>query len=199
VKRWRTRLRPGVQDRAAFVRRLLGQNMIGASSALVRRSAFEEVGARFDPRFKRTYDYEMWVRLALAAPVGFLPGFDSCWRIHPAQATGDLGDLESEYRELVDHLWALIEQRLPELRLRPRSRRRKLASLLLTGTLNAIERGDRRAASHLLRRALAADPSSALDARVPFSLLGLWLGRPGRKTVVHVRALAHSHGIRLRD
>lgn len=198
LKRWRVRLQPGVQERSEFVRLLLGQNMIGASSALVRREAYETVGPRFDDRFPRTYDYEMWLRLALAVPVGFLDGFDAAWRAHPEQGTGDLEGLETEYGALVDHAWALIGEQAPELRLRERTRRRKLASLLLTGVLNAIERDDTAAARRYLGRAIRIDPLSALDPRAPFAACAVALGATGRDAVFRARAFAHNHGIRLR-
>jgi glycosyltransferase involved in cell wall biosynthesis len=198
LKRWRVRLEPGVQDRDEFVHLLLGQNMIGASSALVRRSAYAAVGARFDERFPRTYDYEMWLRLSLALPVGFLDGFDAAWRTHPRQGTGDLDELEAEYGALVDHAWTLIGEQAPSLKLRKGARRRKLASLLLTGVLNAIERDDGAAARRYLARAIRIDPLSALDPRTPFAACAVALGETGRDAVFRARAFAHNHGIRLR-
>jgi glycosyltransferase involved in cell wall biosynthesis len=198
LKRWRVRLEPGVQERDEFVHLLLGQNMIGASSAVVRRAAYAAVGPRFDERFPRTYDYEMWLRLTLAAPVGFLEGFDAAWRAHPQQGTGDLEGLEVEYEALVDHAWALIQEQAPDVKLRPRARRRKLASLLLTGVLNAIERDDTEAARRYLGRAVRIDPLSALDPRAPFAACAVTLGATGRSAVFRARAFAHNHGIRLR-
>jgi glycosyltransferase involved in cell wall biosynthesis len=198
LKRWRVRLHPGIQDRDEFVHLLLSQNMIGASSAVVRRSAYAAVGPRFDERFPRTYDYEMWLRLALAAPVGFLEGFDAAWRAHPQQGTGDLDGLEDEYGALVDHAWTLIAEQAPSLKLGKRSRRRKLASLLLTGVLNAIERDDAAAARRYLARAVRIDPLSALDPRAPFAACAVALGETGRDAVFRARAFAHNHGIRLR-
>jgi glycosyltransferase involved in cell wall biosynthesis len=198
LKRWRVRLEPGVQERDEFVHLLLGQNMIGASSAVVRRAAYATVGPRFDERFPRTYDYEMWLRLTLAAPVGFLEGFDAAWRAHPQQGTGDLEGLEAEYEALVDHAWTLISEQAPDVKLRPRARRRKLASLLLTGVLNAIERDDTDAARRYLGRAVRIDPLSALDPRAPFAACAVTLGATGRSAVFRARAFAHNRGIRLR-
>lgn len=198
LKRWRVRLEPGLQERDGFVHLLLGQNMIGASSALVRRSAYAAVGPRFDGRFPRTYDYEMWLRLALALPVGFLDGFDAAWRAHPEQGTGDLEGLEAEYGALVDHAWTLIGEQAPSLRLRRGARRRKLASLLLTGVLNAIERDDTSSARRYLARAVRIDPLSALDPRAPFAACAVALGKTGRGAVFRARAFAHNRGIRLR-
>lgn len=198
LKRWRIRLEPGVQERDAFVHLLLGQNMIGASSALVRRSAYAAVGPHFDERFPRTYDYEMWLRLSLALPVGFLDGFDAAWRAHAEQGTGDLTGLEDEYRALVDHAWTLIGEQAPGLELRKGTRRRKLASLLLTGVLNAIERDDAAAARRYLARAVRIDPLSVLDPRAPFAACAVALGERGRDAVFRARAFAHNHGIRLR-
>lgn len=198
LKRWRARLSPGLQPRDDFVERLLAQNMIGASSALVRRAAYEAVGPYFDERFPRTYDYEMWLRLALAFPAGVLPGFDAVWRVHPEQGTSDLSQLEEEYALLVDHMFSLVRERAPALRLSSRSQRRKLASMLLTGVLNSLERDDRAAAVRYLKRATSTDPLSILDPRAPFALLGVALGQPGRGAVTRARAFAHNRGIRLR-
>ncbi len=198
LKRWRVRLREGVQDQRTFVSRLLEQNVVGGASALVRRTAYAAAGPVFDGRFPRTYDYEMWLRLALVAPVGFLSGFDAAWRYHPEQETRDLDSLEREYGQLVDHAWTLIEARGLGSLLTKRGKRRKLASLLLTGVLNAIERDDRSAALHYLRRAVEVDPWSIFDRRVPFVAAGVVLGGAGRGAVNRARTAAHNHGIRLR-
>jgi hypothetical protein len=198
LKRWNVRLEPGVQERAAFVERLLGQNLIGASSALVRRTAYESLGSQFDERFPRTYDYEMWVRLALAFPVGVLPEFDAALRTHPDQSTGDLTGLEEEYSSLVEHIWKLVHEEAPAVHLGRRSKRRKVASLLLTGVLNAIERDQRRTAFRYLVRALRIDPLSVFDVRTPSAALAIPLGSTGKRAINGARSFAHNRGIRLR-
>lgn len=198
VKRWRVRLDEGVQDRRDFIRRLLAQNVVGLASALIRRSTLERVGPWLDDRYPRTADYELWLRLAIAAPVGFLDSFDAALREHPDQGTGEFGALEEEYAGLASHAWELVNEQAPELRLSPRWKRRRVASLLLTGVLNAIERDDRDAALHYLRRAMQVDPWSAFDRRTPFAVAGVVFGDMGRSAVRRARAVAHTHGIGLR-
>lgn len=191
-------LPPGVQDRDALVEKLLRQNLVGSSAALVRRSAFEAVTPRFDERFPTTYDYEMWVRLALYAPAGVVSGYDLLFRLHPEQSTASLRGLEQEYPLLVDHLSRLVRAQAPDVRVNDRFERRRLASLLLTGALIASERGDPRSARRYLRSALGADPWSAFDPRVIASTLGFAFGKPGRAVLAKARAVAHHYGVHMR-
>ena len=163
VGRWTAGLAEGMQLRVQFVRRLLRSNPIGSSSTLVRRSAYEAVGPVFDGRFPRTYDYEMWLRLGLRFPVGYLGGYDACWRVHTDQGSAELGGLVEEYSALVDHMFALAQRDQPDLGLSDRERRQKLSSILLTGALNALEHGDRRTSADCLRTALRIHPLAIAD------------------------------------
>ena len=163
---------------------------------LTRRSAYEAVGAAFEPRLRRIYDYEMWLRLALHAPVGFLDVRDAYWRVHEAQSSRSLGDRADDYRTFLEIADELVAEQLPSARLSPGQRRRALSSWLLTNTLDAVEQGDRRIARTCLREALETYPLSGFDPRVPVAALSLLLGNPARAGVTSVRRVVRRRGIR---
>ncbi len=191
-------LSEGIQGHHEFVKKLLRQNLVGSSAALVRRATYRAVDPRFDQRLPTTYDYEMWVRLAIEAPAALLPGYDVRFRVHAEQSTASLSGLEDEYPLLVEHLAAIVSERLPAVPVGRRFKQRRLASLLLTGALIASERGDPASARRYLGRALRIDPWSAVDPRVPASILGFAFGTRGRAVLAKARAVAHHHGIRMR-
>jgi glycosyltransferase involved in cell wall biosynthesis len=95
-------LESGVQDRRAFFARLYEGNMIGIPTALVRRSAYEAVGAEFrdDLLF---YDHEIWLRLAARFDVGFLDDVAASYRVHAGQTT------QQEAQRLAAHRLALLD------------------------------------------------------------------------------------------
>ena len=65
---------------------LLRHNLIGMPTVLVRRSAYEAVGPAFDEHTVY-FDYQMWLRLALRFPVGYLAVWDASYRVHDRQVT----------------------------------------------------------------------------------------------------------------
>jgi glycosyltransferase involved in cell wall biosynthesis len=198
IGRWPAPLAAGVQMHDEFIRRLLRANVVGASSALVRRAAYEDVGPAFDATLPRTYDYEMWLRLAVRFPAGYLPVCDVAGRIHDTQGSADLNGLVDEYSRLVDRLFEIVSDERPDLHPTGRQRDRKLASMMLSGALNALERGDRSVALQCMAHALRARPASLVDGRMIASGVGVVFGSSGRRAAAATRRLAHQHGLRLR-
>ena len=157
----------------------------------MRRAACIQAGAEFCAGLPRTYDYEMWVRLALRFPVGYLGVWDAYWRRHGASASfADVRGYDEEYELLASRLCRLLAVERPDLLPRSRFWRRKVSSLLLMKALDAVEAGDRTAARKFLLRILQRDPRSAVDARVLWVVLGL-TGRVGSGIVTNLRRMKH--------
>ena len=196
LERGRESLSPGVHQPQELVPKLLRTNLVPTPTVLTRRSAYEAVGAAFEPRLRRIYDYEMWLRLALHAPVGYLDARDASWRVHEDQSSRSLDDRTADFKVFLELADELVSEQLPRARLSPRQRRRTLSSWLLTNALDAVEQRDRHVARSCLREALETYPPSALDPRVLTGVLALLLGRPASTGVRSVRAVVRRHGIR---
>jgi glycosyltransferase involved in cell wall biosynthesis len=186
-------LAEGLQERESFVPLLFGRNVISAPTVVVRRSAFEALGRGFDERFPVMYDYEMWLRLALRFPVGFLARWDAAYRRHDRQTTFLARGTGAEWLRLLDHFDELAAA-VPG-RLRVSDRRRSAA--FLSAALDALE--DRRPADawQLTTSALRAHPPSVLDPRLCAALAGLALGPLSPPLLGRARRFTHRRGIRL--
>ncbi|QDM28153.1 glycosyltransferase [Tardiphaga sp. vice304] len=65
---------------------LLGGNCLCAPTAMVRREAYEDVGA-YDPRFTNLQDFDMWIRMLIAGHnIHLLPDEITAFRIRDRQA-----------------------------------------------------------------------------------------------------------------
>jgi glycosyltransferase involved in cell wall biosynthesis len=62
----------------------------GGSNVIVRRDAFDHAGG-FDPHLTNGEDWEMWIRLADQGLPGWVPEPLMAYRIHPANASLDVG------------------------------------------------------------------------------------------------------------
>jgi glycosyltransferase involved in cell wall biosynthesis len=124
----------GVYPPEVIAPMLLRKNLVKVAAVLVRRSAYEAVGPEFMDTL--TYpDWEMWLRLALKFPMGYLRRRDADYRVHAlASTTVDHRDRETVL-ELHRHLDALVERELPGARLGPVERARRWARLSLSTDL----------------------------------------------------------------
>lgn len=68
-----------------FASRLLIEQRLYFVGLLVRRSVYEQLGG-FRPELKLCYDWDMWKRVALHAPIFYDPEPLSCYRLHPVSA-----------------------------------------------------------------------------------------------------------------
>jgi glycosyltransferase involved in cell wall biosynthesis len=162
---WHPELDEGVQDRDAFARRLLRTNLVGSTAAVVaRRGAYEAVGPAFEGRLPHC-DYEMWVRLALRFPVGYVDECDAHYRMHQASTTHRIRPSGRKVLRLADHFLNLADRERPGLLERADRREIRREILLNALAFDALTPGDRRFASYLLTRAIAVDPRAALDPR----------------------------------
>lgn len=174
----------GVHASAEIVPALLECSGIPGGSVVVRRSALREVGDGFCDFLPRTYDYEMWIRLALRFPVGYIRSRDVLWRRHSTNASrSDLGSYAAEYTRLVSHLSAMFARAGPEPHPTPAAWRRKLTGLLLMTSMDALSMGDRRTAWRYLARAVRSGRRDALSFRTLAVAARVGLGRPGSALV----------------
>jgi glycosyltransferase involved in cell wall biosynthesis len=185
----------GVLRQQAFVPILLRNNWIATPTLLVRRTAYDAVGAAFDDRFPTIYDYEMALRLAIAFPAGYLAVRDAAYRIHGAQVSRDLQSA-CEHLRLLDHADYLLSD-TPSLRLPGHEHRRKRSGFLLTLALDRLAECDRRAASRNLLQAIRTYPPSLVDPRLPAGLTALVLGQPATQTLMKLRRIVNRRRIRL--
>jgi glycosyltransferase involved in cell wall biosynthesis len=170
---------------------LLKISGVPGGTIVARRSAYEAVGPTFAEHLPRTYDYEMWIRLALHFPVCYVAAWDAFWRRHPEQASADLRQLEEEYRGLLDHLGRLVASEWPGYELSPSERRVKLAGWLLSASLDAVEQRKRANSAAFLSRALRIAPSRIADRRTWGASLGLLLGNRGSRLIARMRRDVH--------
>jgi glycosyltransferase involved in cell wall biosynthesis len=184
----RRRLTAGVVQPAQLAAALIEDNVVGPTTPLIRRSALEAVGARFDPSFPTIYDYELIVRLATRFPAGYLGVCDSSWRRHGNQSSAENYDREAEYRLFLDRFAALLEQELPELGLTESMRKRRLGGWLRYMALNAVERGDRRSARRLLRRSVLAHPPEIVNPKLAAGAVASVTGKAGTRVLAGARA-----------
>jgi glycosyltransferase involved in cell wall biosynthesis len=186
-------LADGVYASKDMVPALLEADGIPGGSVVLRRSALREIGDCFSESLPRTYDYELWMRLALRFPVGYVGLWDVRWRRHPLNAsTTDLRGYEEEYERLVSRLSVMFARERPELRPGPGAWRRKLSALLLLTSLEALRIGQRRLAWRYLSQAVLRGRREALTRRTLTVALTVALGPPGVGLVAMARRLHRS-------
>jgi glycosyltransferase involved in cell wall biosynthesis len=191
------RLSEGVHQPHDFVPLLLEEMIIGSPTPLVRRSAYEDVGLEFTGHTSNNIDWDMWLRIALRHPVGYLALRDCERRVHGASLTSAGPRWGAEELRVLDRFEALVAQELPDVHWPQRARRRRRAHGHLIETFDAIERGATDEARTHLAAALRAHPPAVLDPRVPAALVALGLGQPGRRALAWARHQGERQGIPL--
>ena len=131
---------------------------------LLRREAYVRAGNTFDARFVHINDYELWLRVGMLGPVGFLPVHDSAYRLHPEQMSLRR-DRALDHLRLIDHLDDLLQRANLELRSSPAARRRQKADRLLSAALDAAEQGGTRIAASRIRSAARLDVRALASRR----------------------------------
>lgn len=186
IERQPVKFSAGIQSSSEMIERLLTENVVPAPSVVVRRATYQAVGGAFEPTLKRIYDYELWLRLAITAPVGFLATHDASWRWHADQSTRSVADRQDDFRTLL-HLAETHLAKSPHPNLTRQRANRSLATWSLTNALDAAEQRAIRVSLANVAVALKAHPASILDPRVPILLLTLPLGHRGIKALNSLR------------
>jgi glycosyltransferase involved in cell wall biosynthesis len=171
------RLPEGLHEPASFVPLLLEELVIGSPTPLVRRAAYEAVGPVFSERVKN-FDWEMWLRISLRYPVGYLAVRDCARRVHRSSMTSAAGRNVWGQEEIavVDRFEELVEEQLPGVDWPVRARRRRRAAGHLIWALDALEEGKQRIARAHITAAVRDYPPCALDPRVPAGIAALAAG-----------------------
>jgi glycosyltransferase involved in cell wall biosynthesis len=161
----------GVYQPRDYVPHLLRAMIIGSPTPLVRLSAYEDVGMEFTGEVINR-DWDMWLRIALRHPVGYLAVRDCDRRVHRGSVTAaaQRGWGEENLR-LVDRFEALVAAELPDVDWPERDRRRRRADGHLTEAFDAVVRGEPRTARCHVRAALGHRPAAALDPRAGLTLV----------------------------
>ena len=156
-----------------------------------RRRALEAAGAVFDENYPFLYwDTDLYMRMAIRFPTGFIAIRDASQRIHSESITADL-TIDGEYlvRYHAYHGdW--FRRELPGLQL-PREYDEIFAAAHVIAALDALEVGDRRRCARHLRSAVARSPRSIANPRFAASGAGLVLGRPGARLLARARQARH--------
>lgn len=189
----------GVVPQAVLVPELLQHSVVGVMhSVLCRRSALQRAGPWLDESVPRLFDWELWLRVALAGPAGCLATQDAEYRAHTDQMSSNPGR-GRDFAVLYQHGDRLVAERAPELALDPRRRARRDARVALSVAIDMLQADDPRGARRAVRSSLAADlPTALKDRRLAGILLGLALGRPGRAAFGRARSALYRHRHRQR-
>jgi Glycosyl transferase family 2 len=163
----------------------LAHSPIGMPSLLVRRSAYETVGATFAEGLA-WMDLEMWFRIATRLPIGYVDVLDSSWRRHGGSTTSGVrlwGDTlvrtYAAYERALDEVPTLAVEltRLRELQGRA----------ALQAALDALEEDQLDAARAHVAAAVRHYPPLARDRRALLLRSVLPLGRRGVRPLVALR------------
>jgi glycosyltransferase involved in cell wall biosynthesis len=173
-----------------YRRQLGGMHTPAMSSVSVmsRRSALEAVGPYFDESYPFVcWDVELYMRMALRFPTGFLAVRDGAQRLHHPSITSELSLDGEHWIRFHRYHGEWFRRELPGLQL-PRQYNHLYSRAYVIAALDALERDDRRKCARCLRGALRHSPASLLDPRVAAAGAGLLLGRRGIRLVSRTRA-----------
>lgn len=112
---WQYPLHPG------FVRgRMLFDDPVATSAAMVRRSCLAATELRFDTRFPPAEDYDLWERISSKNEVCNIPEVLTLYRIHPNQ----ISKIKSEEQKKA--VWAIQSRLLQQLQIEPSEEEKSL-------------------------------------------------------------------------
>lgn len=149
-----------------FASRLLVHSRIYFVSFIVRRSVYEQIGG-FRPELKLCYDWDMWKRVALHAPIFYDPTPLGCYRLHPVSAYASwlkTGENVADERRSIELSCTYIPGAEAA-----RMRRDALKATAVRASLSARrhwDMGQRAAALRLSLEALRCSPTPGIVARV---------------------------------
>ncbi len=176
----------GVHRKEEYVPLLLrSEGVPQAPTALIHRAALETVGSTLEERFS-AWDYDLYFRLALAFPTGYLDLWDSAFRVHLQQQTYSMrwGERRIVFEEVIDEL---LLRHAPHLRRPPRERVKRRSQAFVSAALDAAETGERRRSMRLAAIGIRLYPRSLANPRLAAILATLVLGSRVRPILTRVR------------
>jgi glycosyltransferase involved in cell wall biosynthesis len=164
------RFAEGVIERRSLSRALAKANVIGGSTLLVRRTAYEAAGPAFDERWFYC-DWEMWARLAARFPAYYLARHDNDFRRH-AQANSFVTPEDPDrLLAMMSHIERLFGEHVPGFELSRMERARARSRALIHGAFAVYLGGGWRDAAPLYRRAIREYPPTLFEY-TSLSMLG---------------------------
>jgi glycosyltransferase involved in cell wall biosynthesis len=196
TSRFRRILTSGVHHPAEMAPMMFRRNRVPPPTPVVRSAAYRAVGY-FDTAYERIYDYDMWFRLCLRFPTGYLTEWDSAWRRHESQSTNVLVGRSAEYERFVSTSGSRMQRHIPEAAPSDRNVRRRLADQRLSIASDAVELQQWGVARSELVSAVRTYPPSAADVRAAAVAMSVIARSPGRATLRASRRLVKRHGVRV--
>jgi hypothetical protein len=197
VRRADVKLEEGVHPSEKYVPRFVRDKDVQPSppSILVRREAYEVVGPLFNPDFA-LFDSEMWLRLAMRFPVGYVTTHDSYYRMHGQSVTAATtwGESWIAYQE---HLERVLEREFPAAAFTAAESRGRRASGQLSAAMDAVAQRRRRAALGHLCSAVRFDRRALVDPRLAIALLVLPFGGIGVRALQRIRGAVVRRDLRV--
>lgn len=194
--RSRVALPDGVHRPGDFVPRLLEHNPVATPTVVVRRTAYESVGAELDDRLQTNYDYDMWIRLATRYRVGYRGSWDASYRHHSGQSTLKQRSLRaSEMLLLLDNAIGYLAASPQRIVVSDDFLRGERARWLLSLALNHVEAGDAPAARRQALSAVRLSRRAVKDPKFALALGTLLFGARGARALTSLRTLNLRHGI----
>ncbi len=187
IRRVEHDLAEGVQSPAVYAPMLArGLSKPKPPTVLVRRAAYDAVGAYYDERYPG-FDWEMWIRLAARFPAGYLAVTDADFRLHDGQLTYTerWGPARIQFARRIHELLVAVPGLDGEER--ARQYRRDLNAAYFAAAADSASEGRAREAVSHLARAVAQDRRSFANPRLPVILVALLLGERGRELLNRVR------------
>lgn len=176
------RLPPGAIPRETILPIIYENCIVAPPTALVRRSAYQALGAEFKDIVLT--DHDMWIRLAAYADVGYLPVLDSDYRVHDTQNT-------ARNRARIGEGQLEVIEATSSIAITPSVRRRTEAKTHLLCAIDDVELGAPREALSHVRSALRAQPSLLVRpgsaVRILLVLVALAGGAHGRRAFSTLR------------
>jgi glycosyltransferase involved in cell wall biosynthesis len=153
----------GVIPREVLARRLVWANITPPPTILVRRAAYEAVGADFDPAWYYG-DWEMWARLSARFPAYHLALHDCDYRRHPLAQTASGREDPETLLAMMDLIRRRFEDEVPGFHVGRIGRRRvRATALMLSASSVNQQAGGWRRSWRLYGRALREYPPSLLE------------------------------------
>ena len=162
---------------------------MSSTGVMSRRTALEAVGAHFDADYPfLCFDVELYMRMALRFPTGFLARRDAAQRMHHPSITSQEDSFGGEHWirfHRYNGEW--FQRELPGLRLPPQYHE-LCSQAYIMAALDAVERGDRRKCARYLADAIRRPPASILPPRDGAAAGGLGFGGRGSYLLPRARA-----------
>jgi glycosyltransferase involved in cell wall biosynthesis len=161
-------------------------------TVLVRRSAYEAVGARFSGEWKYC-DWEMWARLAARFPAYYVALQDSDFRRHESTQSVVGREQPAQFIAMLDSIESMFRREVEGFELSRVDRARNRSRMLLTAARDVHPSGGWRASRHLYLRSLATYPPAFFSLTSLRMVAHTVLGRRLSRVVGRGLRLVHPH------